>query len=275
MSQDLLAVALITEVFPDATSNPRLLDLLWKAKEGGGDLAVLPELPLNPWSPATQEARSEDAEELDGPRQTFLSQAAAEVGIAVAGGAIIRDPSTGVRHNTALLYDKLGSCLARYRKVHLPAEEGYWETSHYEPGEDPPEVIGGLSLPIGIQICSDVNRPSGFQLLAAMGAEVVLAPRCTPSESYERWKLVLRANAVTSASYVISTNRPGPEKGVPIGGPSIAIGPSGEVIAESQEPLCMVNLDRATVSSARTEYPGYLDVFPELYAAGWRRVGGN
>ena len=70
-------------------------------------------------------ARPENAEEVDGPRQIFLTRAAAEVGTAVAGGAIIRDPATGVRHNTALLYDRLGSCLGRYRKIHLPSEEGY------------------------------------------------------------------------------------------------------------------------------------------------------
>jgi N-carbamoylputrescine amidase len=272
MSKEELVVALVTEVFPDRESEHRLVDTLRRAKGEGADLAVLPELPLNPWSPATREARDEDAEEVDGPRQILMSSAAKEVGIALLGGAIIRDPDSGVRHNTALLYDHTGSCLARYRKVHLPAEEGYWETSHYEPGEDPPTVITGLPLAVGLQVCSDVNRPTGFQLLGAMGAEIVLAPRCTPTESYERWKLMLRANAVTSGAYVISTNRPGPEAGVPIGGASLAIGPTGEVLVESSEPISLVRLDRATVQAARAEYPGYLEVFPRLYAEGWGRL---
>ncbi|MFC1661584.1 carbon-nitrogen hydrolase family protein [Gemmatimonadota bacterium] len=272
MAQTDLMVALITDVFPDLDSHGRFLDTLRRAGSAGADLAVLPELPLNPWSPATKIAREEDAEEVDGLRQRLFSSAAREVGIAVLGGAIILDPDTGVRHNTALLYDKNGSCLARYRKVHLPAEEGYWETSHYKPGADPPAVVRGLSMPVGLQVCSDVNRTTGFQLLGAMGAELVLAPRCTPPESYERWKLILRANAVTSGTYVISTNRPGPEAGVPIGGASLAIDPSGEVLAESSEAMTLVALDRATVKVAREGYPGYLEVFPELYAEGWRRV---
>jgi N-carbamoylputrescine amidase len=272
MAQDTLRTALITDVFPDEASHGRLRDILQEAQRLDADLAVLPELPLNPWSPATKEMRSEDAEEVDGPRQVALSSMARELGIAVMAGAIIRDPDTGVRHNTALLYDQQGSCLARYRKIHLPAEEGFWETSHYEPGADPPTVVEGLSLRVGLQICSDVNRPAGFQMLGAMGADVILAPRCTPPESYERWRLVMRANAVTSGTYVISTNRPGPEAGVRIGGASIAIGPSGEVLAESSDPIAVVDLQRATLEAARREYPGYLEVFPDLYAKGWSRA---
>lgn len=105
-----------------------------------------------------------------------------------------------------------------------------------------------------------------------MGAEVVFAPRCTPPQSYERWRLVLRANAVTSGSYVISTNRPAPTPDGLIGGPSIAIGPSAEVLVETTDPLALVTLDREVVRAAKKEYPGYLKVYPELYARGWEGV---
>jgi predicted amidohydrolase len=191
------------------------------------------------------------------------------VGIGLLGGAIIRDPDTRTRHNTALLYSASGYCLARYRKIHLPEEEGYWETSHYEPGTEPPRVVEGFPMPVGLQLCSDVNRPTGFQLLSAMGAEVVLAPRCTPPQTFERWRLVLRANAVTSSTYVVSVNRPAPTPDGLIGGPSIAIDPFGEVLEETDEPLSLVTLERGVVEAARKEYPGYLKVFPELYANGW------
>jgi predicted amidohydrolase len=194
------------------------------------------------------------------------------MGVAVLGGAIIRDPDTGVRHNTALLYDASGSCLARYKKIHLPAEEGFWETSHYEPGHEPPTVVSGLPMKVGFQVCSDVNRTTGFQLLGAMGAEVVLVPRCTPPQTYERWKLVLRANAVTSGCYVISSNRPAPTPDGLIGGASIAISPTSEVLLETTDRLGVVTLSRQVLHAARAAYPGYLKVYPELYARGWRGV---
>jgi len=272
MPAQTLTVAIVTDAFPTEGDWPRLLDLLKEAKGRGGELAVLPELPLNPWSPATQVPLEEDAEEEGGPRQRFLAEAASGVGIALLGGAILRDPRSGIRYNTGLFYGADGSCLARYRKIHLPEEEGYWETNHYEAGEDPPEVVTGLPLPVGMQLCSDVNRTTGFHLLAAQGVEVVFVPRCTPAQTYERWRLVLRANAVTSCAYVVSANRPAHVPDGLIGGPSIAIGPSAEVLVETTDPLALVTLDREVVRAARALYPGYLNHYPEVYARGWMGV---
>lgn len=269
-----VGVALVTEVFFDDADAARLRAHLEEAKAGGASVALLPELPLNAWSPYSKTARDEDAEEVDGPRQRRMAEAAADAGVALVGGAIVIDPTTRLRHNTAVVYGPDGTCLARYRKVHLPEEEGYWETSHYEPGTSGPEAFEGLALRAGLQICSDVNRPEGFQLLAAQGAEVVFAPRATPPETYERWRTVLRANAVTSGTYVVSANRPRPEHGASIGGPSLVIDPNGEVVVETTAPVRVVVLERAVVVEASREYPGYLKRFPELYAEGWRRLRG-
>ena len=272
MRAETFTVALVTDVFPTEEDWDRLPDVVRDAGARGAELVVLPELPLNAWSPATKVARPEDAEDVDGPRQSLMSRVARDAGIPVLGGAIIRDPDSGIRHNTALLYDGGGWCRARYGNVHGTSEEVSWEASHHQPGPEPQEAVGGHPMTLGLQICSDVNRPTGSELLAAMGAEVILAPRCTPLYSYERWKLVLQANAVTSGAYVISTNRPGPEKGVPIGGASLAIGPGGEVVLESQGRVSTVTLSRDAVKAAGAGYPGYLKRFPQLYARGWDRL---
>jgi N-carbamoylputrescine amidase len=265
-----LNVALITEVFFDDLDGDELRAVLSEARELGADVAVLPELPLNAWSPYSKVARDEDAEAPDGPRQQRMCEAAATAGISLIGGAIVRDPESGTRHNTALLYGADGTCHARYRKVHLPEEEGYWETSHYEPGTDAPRVVcDAFALPVGLQICSDVNRPQGFQLLAAGGAQVVFVPRATPPETYDRWRLILRANAIMSGCYVISANRPRSEHGASIGGPSLAIDPSGEVLLETTDKVALVRIEAAAADAAKTMYPGYLKRFPALYAKGW------
>jgi predicted amidohydrolase len=267
-----LALAMVTDVFFGAEAEERLVECLRRARDLGASLAVLPELPLNAWAPATKVAQAGDAEGPDGPRQQLMSAAARDVGIGLVGGAIVRDPASGARHNTAFVFDGSGRCVLRYRKVHLPEEEGYWETSHYEPGDDAPSVTGRPDMCLGVQICSDVNRPTGFQLLAAQGAEVVCVPRATPPETYERWRLVLRANAVMSGTFVVSVNRPGPEAGAPIGGPSIAIAPNGSVLAETDEAVHVVTLRGADLAQARRDYPGYLERFPELYARSWGDV---
>ena len=191
------------------------------------------------------------------------------------GHGELQDPATGHRHNTALVFDARGNLTGSFRKTHLPEEEGFWETSHYRPGDQLPQIVHGFSMHLGVQICSDVNRPEGSHLLGAMGAEVILAPRATPRSSTERWLLVMRANAITSGLFVVSTNRPGPEGGVSIGGPSVVIAPDGEVTIQTEEPLAIACLQRARLLRARQEYPGYLPVRADLYADGWSRLAGR
>jgi predicted amidohydrolase len=270
-----MKIALITEVFHGENAEGRLRDVLREAVDAGAALAVLPELPLDPWFPATRTVRDQDAEPPDGRRHRLLEKSAREQGVGILGGAVVVDPETGQRFSTALVFDPEGRLAATYRKVHLPEEDGFWEATHYEPGTEPPAVIDAFDVPLGVQLCSDVNRPVGCHVLGALGAEVILAPRCTPLETYERWKLVLRANAVTSCAYVISTNRPLPESGVDIGGPSIAIAPDGEVIAEMTDRVSVVSVDHDRVQRARGEYPGYLPVDATLYADAWRSVAQN
>lgn len=272
MNNDSMTVALITEVFLEE-GGELLKECLQRAKQGGAALAVLPELPLNPWSPATRTPREEDEELSGGRREQLMCEAAREADIAVLGGVIQRDPSVGNRRfNTALLMNRDGVVIGSYRKTHLPEEEGYWETSHYDPADEPPCVMTGLPFALGVQICSDANRPQGTHLLRAQGADVVSNPRATPNETYERWRLVLRANAATSACYVISVNRPRPEFDVDIGGPSLAIAPDGEILVETTDPVSFVTLERKCLDRARRDYPGYLPERPRLWTKAWSRL---
>ena len=127
-------------------------------------------------------------------------------------------------------------------------------------------------MPLGIQVCSDVNRPEGSLLLGALGAEVIVCPRATEAATFPRWKTVLTANALTSCTYVISVPRPQPEFGVPLGGPSFAVAPTGDVLIETTEPIAVVTLDGDVVDQVRHRYPGYLPVRADLYAEGWKPV---
>lgn len=267
-----LTVALISEVFWQPDGAVRLRERLAEAAERGADIAILPELPLHPWRPATQQVDDEDAEPMNGPRASAQSEAAAEAGIGLVGGIIHREAATGRRTSRALVFDRSGGLVATYEKLHLPNEPGFWETSHYEPGDTPPKRIDAFGLPIGIQVCSDTNRPEGTHLLGAQGAAAVLIPRATEERTYQRWKLVFRASALTSTCYVVSVNRPDPEGGAQIGGPSVVVEPGGNVVVETTDRMAIVTLDAARVAEARKRYPGYLDVRARLYADAWDGV---
>jgi N-carbamoylputrescine amidase len=265
-----LTVALIRDVFFDRPE--RLLEQLLDARRRGAQVAVLPELPLNPWSPASKRASETDAEPVNGPRFTTMSDAARRAGIGLVGGAIQSHPESGRRHNTALVFDAAGGLVSSYRKVHLPQEDGFWEAHHYEPGDALAPVVDAFPLRLGVQICSDINRPQGAHLLAASGAEVIVNQRATEAATFERWKTVFIATAMTSGTYVLSVPRPGEEHGVKLGGPSFAVAPTGEVLLETIEPMATVTLERSLVVKARRQYPGYLAVRSDLYSEGWREL---
>jgi hypothetical protein len=71
---------------------------------------------------------------------------------------------------------------------------------------------------------------------------------------------------------VLSVNRPDPEPGALIGGPSVAVDPGGNAIVETTDTLALVTLDAAVVQKARTAYPGYLPVRARLYADAWAEI---
>ena len=266
-----LTVALISDTFWEADGAVRLKQRLADAAERGADVAVLPEIPLNPWRPATKESHDEDAEPMDGPRARAQAEAAAEAGIGLVGGIIHRDQN-GRRTSRALVFDRNGAVRATYEKLHLPEEPGFWETSHYEPGTQAPKRVDAFGLPIGVQICSDSNRPEGVHLLGAQGAMAMINPRASEEKTYQRWKTVFRANALTSCLYVLSVNRPHPEEGVLIGGPSVAIDPNGNVLLETTDQMAIVTLDAKVVTDARRAYLGYLPVRARLYADAWDEI---
>jgi predicted amidohydrolase len=269
-----LTVALVSEVFWQPDGIVRLGQRLDEAARRGADIALLPELPLHAWHPATKDAVDDDAEPMGGPRMEAQAEAARTAQIGLVGGIIHRDES-GRRTSRGLVFDATGELVSTFEKLHLPEEDGFWETSHYQPGTAIARPTDAFGMPIGIQICSDTNRPEGSHLLGALGAEAILIPRASEEKTYQRWKVVFRANALTSAAYVLSVNRPDPEAGVLIGGPSVAVDPSGHTIVETTDRMAVITLDRSVVAEARVAYPGYLPIWARLYGEAWNEVAAS
>ena len=277
MADQLQRVALVRDVFFQSDGEQRLRAHLETARDAGATLAVLPEIPCNSWSPATDVPSESDAEEAGGPREMMQREAAAAIGIAVVGG-VIRKRTDGQRRNTALVIGQSGDLIGIWEKAHIPDEPGFREAAHYGRGDLVPEPIvlpgqaSGAPLALGVQICSDMNRPECTHLLAAQGVKLVVGPRATEAATWDRWRVVLRANALTSCCWVASVNRPGPEAGVLIGGPSFAVAPDGEVLVETQDTVSVFSYDPGTHATQTRAYPGYLDVRSDLYLQGWQVV---
>src|SRR6266508_6697491 len=109
-----LTVALVSEVFWEPDGLGRLAETLDQCVQRGADIAVLPELPLNPWRPATRDPQAADAEPMDGPRARAQGTSAREAGIGLVGGIIHRDPATGRRTSRSLVFNRGGELVATY-----------------------------------------------------------------------------------------------------------------------------------------------------------------
>src|SRR3712207_6665196 len=108
----------------------RLLKHLHDAKRAGCDLVVFPELALTTFFPRWFSADPAWIDrwferEMPGPETRPLFEAAAKLQIGFALGyaeLVVEDGRT--RHfNTAILVDKAGHIVGKYRKVHLPGHD--------------------------------------------------------------------------------------------------------------------------------------------------------
>lgn len=146
----------------------------------------------------------------------------------------------GYRYNTASVIDPAGEVVGRYRKM--------FPFTPYEQGVEPGREFLVFDVPdvgrFGVTICYDLWFPETTRTLAAMGAEVILAPTLTNTIDREVELSIATAMAAVNQCYVIDVNGVG-EGGY---GKSVFVGPQGHVIHESGSgpevvPL-QLNLDR-------------------------------
>lgn len=234
----------------------RLIALLSQAGRHGCDLVVFPELALTTFFPrwyfedqADVDAFFESA--MPGPETQPLFDAARKLGVGFClGYAELAEEEGRVRHfNTAVLVDKAGTIVGKYRKIHLPghAEHEPWrrfqhlEKRYFETGNLGFPVFRAFGGIMGMAICNDRRWPETYRVMGLQGVEMVLIGYNTPVHnppapehdnlSHFHNELVMQAGAYQNGSWVIGVAKAGNEEGVDQIGNSIIVAPSGEIVA--------------------------------------------
>ena len=230
-----LTVALVSEVFWEPDGTARLEDRLREAAERGADLAVLPELPAEPVEPGHQGRQwttTRSRWTVLGHRRragrqgrpASVSSAGSSTGRRTVAGPAARSCSTAP-----------GGSRRRTRSSTCPRRRASGRRATTSRAAS----RRGASTRSGCPSASSCARTTTGQR-----ARICSAPRASrrcstraPARSgpTSAGRSVWRANALTSACYVLSVNRPHPEQGVLIGGPSVAIDPRGEVLVETTD----------------------------------------
>ena len=235
----------------------RMIDLLDQAKAQRCDLVVYTELALTTFFPRwymTDQAEIESwfERELPGPATHPLFERAAEYKIALSFGYAELTPE-GRRFNTAVLVDRDGRIIGKYRKVHLPGHAEYdpqrsfqhLEKRYFEPGDLGFRVWRMMGGVLGMCICNDRRWPETYRVMGLQGVEMIVLGYNTPaansqkpSESPEQrmfqHRLSLQAGAYQNSTWVVAAAKCGVEDGHPLIGGSSIVNPDGEIVAQAR-----------------------------------------
>ena len=135
----------------------QLVRLAGKARDGGCELVIFPELAVCGYPPRDLLEREEFIQDNLQAMDRLMSEVK---GIAVLCGCISPNTKRAGKpiHNTAVLFEE-GNVLAKVHKRLLPSYDIFDETRYFEPGtESTPVNFKGLSL--GITICEDIWNDS-------------------------------------------------------------------------------------------------------------------
>ena len=233
----------------------RLIDLLRDAAARGAELVVFPELALTTffprWDLTDDEVLSFFEREMPGPATAPLFETAKRLGVGFHLGYAELTPE-GKRYNTAILVERDGHEVARYRKVHLPGHEvpepwrpfQHLERKYFDPGEESFAVHRAFGGNIGIAICNDRRWPETYRVLGLQSVELLCIGYNTPihyapDPGQDRLagfhnNLVMAAGAYQNGTYVVGVAKGGMEEGVEGLAESQIIAPSGEVVARCE-----------------------------------------
>ena len=166
----------------------------------------------------------------------------------------------GVYFNTAVVYDRDGTYLGKYRKNHIPEGPQYLEKYYFTPGDLGYPIFKTQFGIIGIGICWDQWFPEVARILALQGAEILLYPTAIGSEpdrpefdSSEPWRTIIRSHAIANNVFVGAVNRVGVETEMSFYGKSFIANPYGDIIAGAgnQDEIIMATCDLSEIRASR------------------------
>ncbi len=172
------------------------------------------------------------AESIPGPTTERLAQVAREKHAYIVAGIYEREGAA--IYNTAVLIDRSGRFIGKYRKVYLPREE---IEGGLTPGSDYPVFRTDFGK-VGMMICWDLQYADPARALALRGAEIILMPIWGGNEA------LAKARAIENQVFLVSSG---------YDYPTSIMDPTGELLAITREPATVatatIDLNRRYVDT--------------------------
>lgn len=236
----------------------RLVEMMREARARGAELVVFTEMALTTFFPRWLIT---DEEELDSFYETEMPSAATRplfdeaarlgIGFCLGYAELVVEGGRKRRFNTSILVDRTGTIIGKYRKVHLPGHDEpqpgrafqHLEKRYFEPGDLGFPVFRGFGGVMGMAICNDRRWPETYRVMGLQGVDMVMLGYNTPfdhtgdeavnSLTLFHNHLSMQAGAYQNATWVVGTAKCGTEEGSKMGGQSVIVAPSGEIVAQA------------------------------------------
>lgn len=194
---------------------------------------------------------------------------------AVLVTSLFEPRTSGLYHNTAVVFEKNGEIAGKYRKMHIPDDPGFYEKFYFTQGDLGFTPITTSLGKLGILICWDQWYPEAARIMALKGAEILIYPTAIgwfdedAKEEKERqreaWIAIQRGHSIANAIPVIATNRVGFEedksgtlKGIRFWGSSFAFGAQGELLtlgSVTKEEILYFQWNKSQTETIRRIWP--------------------
>lgn len=247
-----------------------------EAAKSGANIVCLPELFTTPYFPQREKMDATAyAEKIPGETTNALSQAAKENGVGVVGGSIFEKQGDNF-YNTSTIFDENGKLQAKYRKIHVPHDENFFEQNYFTAGSD--YVVAKTSFgKISPLICFDQWFPEAARECALAGAQIIFYPTAIGTVKgvaqaegnwHHAWETVQRGHAIANSVVVCAANRVGTEGKITFWGGSFICDAFGKVLARggSNEEIVMAKIDFSHGKDIREGWKFFENRKPQTYA---------
>lgn len=249
----------------------RLMAMMREAHGRGARFVVFPELALTTFFPRwwmTDQAEIDRFFEREMPnaetRPLFDLAKELAVGFYLGYAELTQEQDEPRHYNTAILVERDGRIVGRYRKIHLPghfehlpdAPFQHLEKRYFDIGNEGFRVRRAYDGVVGMCICNDRRWPETYRVMGLQGAEIVALGYNTPTLNIHHREpehlrmfhhlISLQAGAYQNAAWVLAAAKCGAEDGFAMIGGSAIVAPTGEIAAQAlseDDEVIAVNLD--------------------------------
>lgn len=231
------------------------LEMAEEAARKKADIICLPELFMFKYFPQERN-NNVIPEKIPNEATEIFSRLAKKYSVGFILGSLYEKADDGY-YNTSVLINEEGNISGKYRKIHLPDDECFYERNYFKSGNE--YVVSEIKkVKVGVLICFDQWYPEPARILKLMGADIIFYPSAigsvkgieeTEGSWKEAWESVQRGHAISNSIIIATVNRVGREKRINFWGSSFVYDQFGKKIASGSQKeqiiLADCNLDLA------------------------------